>query len=62
MRHNELDREFPCDGALIATQQSTETLTVMWCLVCSTEYRYEPDSDWVTVIYPGMRLSLDWRT
>jgi hypothetical protein len=62
MRHNELDREFPCDGELIETQQSTETLTVVWCLPCCTEYRYALDSDWVSVIYPGMRQTLDWQT
>ena len=62
MRHNDLDRESPCDGELTETQQCTETLTVSVCLECHTEFRYTPDSDWVTTIYPGMRPWLDWRT
>jgi hypothetical protein len=62
MRHNELDREFPCNGDLIETQQSSQMLTIAVCLECGTEYRYVPDSTWVEVIYPGMRRSLNWET
>lgn len=61
MRHNELDPEFPCDGELIETQESTETLTVMWCLGCCTEFRFTPDSELVFIVCPGMRRSMDWR-
>jgi hypothetical protein len=59
MRHNELDREFPCDGELVETEQCTDILTVCFCLKCYTELRYTPGSSWVTVIYPGMLKSMD---
>jgi len=62
VRHNELDREFPCDGELIETGECTQTLVVRVCLKCFTAYRYTTDSSWVTVTYPGMRQSLDWKT
>jgi hypothetical protein len=63
MRHNDIDREHPCDGELIElTEQCTRTLTVAVCLRCRTEFRYVPDSTLVTVIYPGMRRSFDWPT
>ena len=50
MRHNELDREFPCAGELIGTAQSTQMLTIAVCLGCGTEYKYVPDSTWVEII------------
>jgi hypothetical protein len=59
MRHNEFDPEFPCDGELVQTEQCTDILTVCFCLKCYTELRYAPGSSWVTVIYPGMRKSMD---
>ena len=62
MRHNELNRGYPCDGELIATEQCTETLTVSVCLKCSTEFRYTPGSSWVEIVYPGMRRSMDLPT
>jgi hypothetical protein len=61
MRHCDLDREFPCEGELIETQQCTDTLIVAVCLKCQTELRYVRGSRWITVIYPGMRKSVDWR-
>jgi len=59
MRHNELDRELPCTGELIPTPQSTDALNVLMCLKCFTEIQYVPNSKWVTIIYPGMRKSMD---
>jgi len=59
MRQNEFDPEFPCDGELVQTQETTDTVTVCFCLKCYTELRYTPGSTWVTVIYPGMRKSTD---
>jgi hypothetical protein len=57
MRHNEFDRESSCDGELKKSDQSTATLTVLWCLACMTEFRYVDSV--VTVVYPGMRKGLD---
>ena len=63
MFHEDILPEHSCDGELIKqTNQFTRLLTVMWCLGCGTEFRYEPDTAWVTIIYPGMRRSLDWPT
>ena len=39
MRHNEFDREFSCDGELIETQESIETVEVCFCGKCLTEFR-----------------------
>jgi hypothetical protein len=47
---------------MIETPECTDAFTVLWCLGCCTEFRYTPNSDWVTIIYPGMRRFLDSRT
>jgi hypothetical protein len=63
MRHNEFDREDSCDGELIEQSNlCTETTKVMWCLRCATEFRYTIGSTRVTIVYPGMRKSMDWQT
>jgi hypothetical protein len=57
MRHNEFDRESECEGELKQSSESTDRLTVLWCLTCFTEFRYIDSL--VTVVHPGMRKSLD---
>jgi hypothetical protein len=60
MRHTDIERAYPCDGELIElTNQCSETPTVSLCLSCGREFRYEPDSDWVTIVLPGAQRSLD---
>lgn len=61
MRHNEFDREYPCDGELIEQAGlCTETTKVMYCWRCAIEFRYTIGSTRVTIIYPGIRNSMDW--
>ena len=55
MKHCDLDREFPCEGELMESQQCTDTLMVAVCLKCQTELRYVLGSDWITVIARELR-------
>jgi len=60
MRHTDIERDYPCDGEPIElTGQYSSTLTVSLCLSCDRGFRYEPDSEWVTVILPGAQRSSD---
>ena len=55
MLHSEILPEHTCDGELIPLMESSTYLQVVLCSSCGTEFSFEPDSDWVTVVYPGMR-------
>jgi hypothetical protein len=60
MLHNELIREFPCDGELVPVAElSSDWWTVTWCAKCGTEISWEPDSTWVHIVLPGMRTDVD---
>ena len=59
MLHNDLIREYPCDGELIPQpEQSTPTLRLLKCASCGTEITYTPDSSWVTILLPGTKSDL----
>jgi hypothetical protein len=47
--------ENPCDGELIPPEEAPTYLHFVRCSSCGTEFTFEPDSDWVTVVLPGMR-------
>jgi len=55
MRHCDILPEQCCPGELIPQQESTPYLQVFICPLFGTEFRWAPDSDWVTVIYTEMR-------
>jgi hypothetical protein len=60
MLHRELIPWVPCDGELIPVEAlSTEKICVLWCSGCGTEFTYTPDCEWVTVVYPGTKSSLE---
>lgn len=60
MLHNDLIREYQCDGELIPQpEQSTPTLRLLKCASCGTEITYTPDSSWVHIVLPGMKSDLD---
>jgi len=41
MLHNELIREFPCDGELVPVAElSSDWWTVTWCAKCGTEIKH----------------------
>lgn len=59
MLHNELIREFPCDGELFPIGEgSAGAVHRLCCARCGTEISYMPDCAWVVVVLPGMRLEL----
>jgi hypothetical protein len=64
MLHSHLFPEHDCNGELIELpDRCTEKLTVTRCDVCWTELSWRVDEpSWVTVVYPGMKRSMDWRT
>ena len=64
MLHSDLFPEFGCDGELIKLpERCTQILTVTQCAKCWTELSWvADDGHWVTVVYPGIKLSMDWLT
>ena len=54
MLHSDIVPEHDCDGELIDISES-KYVTKTWCSKCGTEFSYEPDSTWVTIVLPGMR-------
>lgn len=62
MLHRDLIPEIGCDGELIQVdERSTKDVTVARCSICGTDSTYVPDSDWVTIVSPGMRNPLNRR-
>jgi hypothetical protein len=55
--HGEILPEHDCGGELIELPEDEPTYVhfVAQCARCGTEFTFVPDSDWVTVVYPGMR-------
>ena len=64
MLHSDLFPELGCNGELIEiTERCTQLLTVKHCTKCWTELSWlADDGRLVTVVYPGMKLSMDWLT
>jgi hypothetical protein len=62
MRHSDIIPEHGCNGELIQQNEEPVYVYIAWCSGCGTEFRYEPDSDWITFVLPGMRGSLKIRT
>jgi hypothetical protein len=57
MLHSDIIPEHCCDGKLIQRDQTPAFIQIVWCSSCGTEFTYVRDSDWVTVVLPGMRSS-----
>jgi hypothetical protein len=56
VRHSEILPEQDCGGELIGLPEDAPTYVhFAQCARCGTEFTFVPDSDWVTVVYPGMR-------
>jgi hypothetical protein len=55
VRHSEILPEQDCGGELIELPEDEPYVHFAQCARCGTEFTYVPDSDWVTVVYPGMR-------
>jgi hypothetical protein len=64
MLHSDILPEQGCDGELIEVpERCTPKVTFSRCAKCWTEFMYVPDdSKWVTVVYPGMKGSMNWPT
>jgi hypothetical protein len=57
--HSDLFPEFSCDSKLISVEaMSTGRVRLFWCSGCGTEFTFNPDSEWVMVVYPGMKTDL----
>jgi len=54
MLHSDIVPEHACPGELIDVSQKPD-LHQVWCASCGTEFTYAPDSDWVTIVFPGMQ-------
>ena len=53
---SEILPEQDCGGELIELPEDKPTCVhFAQCARCGTEFTFVPDSDWVTVVYPGMR-------
>jgi hypothetical protein len=56
MLHSDIVPEHDCNGELIKVDQRSKRIRCFfWCSSCGTEFTFEPDSDWVTFVTPGMR-------
>jgi hypothetical protein len=56
MLHSDIVPEHDCNGELIEVDQRSKRIRCFfWCSSCRTEFTFEPDSDWVTIVTPGMR-------
>jgi hypothetical protein len=54
--HSEILPEHGCGGELIELPEDEPTYVhFAQCARCGTEFTFVPDSDWVTIVYPGMR-------
>jgi len=58
MLHSDILPGHSYDGELIPLKESSTYVQVALCSSCGTEFSFEPDSDWVTVVYPVMRNSI----
>ena len=56
MLHSDIVPEHLCNGELIEVDQSSTRIRRVWCSSCRTEFTFEPDSDWVTFVTPGMTI------
>ena len=55
MLHSDILPEHDCGGELIELPEDEPNVHFAQCARCGTEFTFVPDSDWVTVVYPGMR-------
>lgn len=55
MLHSDIFPEHDCSGELIELPEDEPTHVHFAQCRCGTEFTFAPDSDWVTVVYPGMR-------
>ena len=55
LKHSDIVPEHSCHGELIELNDDSAYLHHVWCCSCGTEFTFEPDSDWVTLVLPGMR-------
>jgi hypothetical protein len=53
--HSEILPEHDCGGELIELPEDELNVHFAQCAGCGTEFTFVPDSDWVTVVCPGMR-------
>jgi hypothetical protein len=58
MLHSEIVPEHSCHGELVELNQAPTYLHLARCSSCGTEFTFEPDSDWVTIVLPGMKRKL----
>jgi len=55
MLHSDIVPDHSCGGELIPLEEDRTHLRHLRCSFCGTEFAFEPDSDWVTVVLQGMR-------
>jgi hypothetical protein len=55
MLHRDLLPEQSCDGELIPVEEDRPDLRAVHCSSCGTEFVFEPGSNWVRMVLPGMR-------
>jgi hypothetical protein len=59
MKHSDFWNDEPCNGELMLVEDAVRMAELssgcqmLWCATCGAEFRYQPESKWVTVIYSG---------
>jgi len=59
MLHSDIVPEHECKGEPIELPQTPPHVQRAWCSSCGTEFAYQPDSDWVTIVLLGMRSVIE---
>jgi predicted RNA-binding Zn-ribbon protein involved in translation (DUF1610 family) len=58
MLHSDIVPEHLCDGELIERDQAPSYVHFALCSSCGAEFSYASDSEWVSIVLPGMRRKL----
>ena len=59
MLNSDVVPEHECYGELIELPATPTNVHRAWCASCGAEFSYLPDSDWVTIVLPGMRSVIE---
>jgi hypothetical protein len=54
-KETKVDPKKPQDKVIELPEDEPTYVHFAQCARCGTEFTFVPDSDWVTVVYPGMR-------
>jgi hypothetical protein len=58
MLHSKIIPEHGCDGELVELEDRKQTLQYFVCSSCAAEFTFEPDFNWVSIVYCGVKTPL----